>query len=213
MSCFDLKNKRFGKLIVLQEVPKPNNKEYKKTPRWWLCRCDCGTEKVIIQTGLIRKKLGTKSCGCIGKVKKYKVNGTIHYRKLYNIWNKMILRCTRPNQKSYPNYGGRGIQVCKDWQDFAVFYNDMVLSYKLGLTIERINVNGNYEPSNCTWIKSEDQAKNRRTTVWYDGKCLKDVCKERDINYRTVLQRRKSGWSLKEAVNKPVRHHTRRVYT
>jgi hypothetical protein len=82
--------------------------------------------------------------------------------KLYMIWATMLQRCNTPTSKRYHNYGGRGISVCPEWRTFEGFAADMGPTYQEGLSIERINVNGHYEPGNCTWIPMSEQAKNRR---------------------------------------------------
>jgi hypothetical protein len=162
----------------------------------FLCRCECGKEKEIDAYHLTRKTSAIKSCGCINKRKKFKTKNILHYRRLYNIWHKMIRRCENKKEISYHRYGGRGISVCEKWHNFGHFYNDMIGEYKPEFTIERIDVNGNYEPNNCTWIPSKDQAKNRRTTVWYRGKCLKDACKEAGISYAKVRVQFRKGEDL-----------------
>lgn len=195
----DLTGKRFGKLVVVKELPHRSNKVYTKVQRLWQCKCDCGNLKSILQTGLVRKNLASQSCGCIKKIKGFKVPSVINYRRLYNIWHKMMLRCSDHKQKSYKNYGGRGIKVSKQWTNFSIFYTDNYLSYIPGLTIERLDVNGNYCKKNCIWIPNKDQAKNRRTTRWINGMCAKDACKTIGLKYSTFKQRLKSGKTTKQA--------------
>ncbi len=163
----DLTGKRFGHLLVVDELPPRDNKPYVKVQRVWKCKCDCGNYKDVLQTGLVRKSLSSQSCGCLGKTKKYKVPSVQNYRRLYNIWHKMLLRCSDPKQKSYKNYGGRGIKVSDKWLDFTNFYIDNYQTYIPGLTIERLDVDGDYRKENCTWIPNTEQAKNRRSSLDY----------------------------------------------
>lgn len=126
------------------------------------------------------------------------------HTKLYGVWCGMKLRCNNPHNKSYPRYGGRGIGVCKEWSEsFASFMawakaND----YREGLTIDRINPDGNYEPSNCRWVTTAQQNRNysRNHFITYQGetKCLVDWADEFGINRATVLWRLKAGKSLDE---------------
>lgn len=195
----DLTGKRFGKLVIVKELPPRSDKVYTKVQRLWECKCDCGNIKAILQTGLVRKTSATQSCGCTNKIKKFKVPSFINYRRLYNIWHKMMRRCSNSKEKSYKNYGGRGIKVSKEWTNFSTFYTDNYLLYIPGLTIERLDVNGDYCKKNCTWISNQDQAKNRRTTRWINGMCAKDACKTIGLNYGTFVQRLKSGKTIKQA--------------
>jgi hypothetical protein len=198
----DITGERFGKLVAIKSVEPVNHhlKGGKRKPvTRWLLKCDCGN---LLETDLMhitRKKGGTKSCGCVGKTKLFKTKDIKHYRRLYNIWHKMKYRCFVPTSNDYQKYGGRGIIVCDRWLEFSLFYNDMVDTYQPGLTIERIDVNGNYEPGNCTWIPNKDQAKNRRTTIWINGLCAKDACLKAGINYRTFIQRRRCGKTIEQA--------------
>ena len=197
----DLTNKKFGLLRVLYEV-EPVNQISGKPNRRWKVRCDCGVNKEVDQLHLTRHKGGIISCGCISKRKLYKTKGTQHYRRLYHIWFSILSRCNKPNNRDYHKYGGRGISVCSEWHDFGEFYNDMIDTYKPGLTIERLNVNGNYTKHNCTWIPNEQQAKNRRNTVFIDGMCAKDFCKKHSIPYVKFIQRKKYGLDIDGFVKK-----------
>lgn len=163
----DLVGERFGRLIVVSRAPNNN-----KGNTMWNCQCDCGG--VITIVGYSLKSGRTQSCGCIHSevVKKTnKATKTTHGEKnsrLYHIWRGMKQRCNNPNNKDYPKYGGRGIRICKDWKDdFCTFRNWAVNNgYAPDLTIDRINNDGNYEPSNCRWATSTQQNSNRRKYKW-----------------------------------------------
>lgn len=125
--------------------------------------------------------------------------------QIYNIWKGMISRCENPQISSFKNYGQRGITVCSEWHDFQLFYQWAIDNgYKEGLSIERIDVNKGYYKDNCTWIKPEEQAKNKRNNirVFYNGKemILKDVAIEADVDYKSLWQVYKRKQNIEEAV-------------
>lgn len=153
---------RKGRITIVKKVPKPEHLKSKGT--YWLYRCDCGSEKIAHSATVWRTLM---SCGCIGKEKKYKTKDTLHYRYLYCVWKQMLSRCENPDNKNWAHYGQRGITVSNAWHDFGHFYNDMIDTYRRGLTIERIDIDGNYCKENCKWITNEDQAKNRRSSLHY----------------------------------------------
>lgn len=201
----DLTGQRFGKLIVIERAEnyiQPNGQ--KKTK--WKCICDCGNEIVTVGHNLTRGVC--TSCGCVRKEKVIKMNKT-HGKSnhiLYSKWEHIKDRCLNPNDKGYKNYGGRGIKICDEWIDsFETFYNwSMQNGYKEGLTIDRIDVNGNYEPSNCRWVTMKEQSNNKRNNIYieYNGeiKTLKQWCDELNMNYKKIHNRLyKLKWEVTRA--------------
>lgn len=158
----NLQHIKQGIIEVIEMVPRPEG--LKTTGTFWLYKCQCGNTRVAHRTTIIR---GLQSCGCLQKLKKHITKSDKHYRRLYHVWHAMKKRCHRPEDKNYSTYGGRGIKVCERWMDFANFYNDMIDTYEPGLSIDRTDVDSNYEPSNCKWIPLRAQAKNRRSSLSY----------------------------------------------
>lgn len=165
----NLTGSRFGRLLVLSLV---DTAAGANTPTKWLCQCDCG-EKIEVRAYNL-KSGNTLSCGCLQKEKaaaNKKTHGMTGSR-LYVIWRHIIGRCTRPNDKAYKWYGGRGITVCDEWKDnFQAFYDwAMANGYnpeaKQGeCTLDRIENGGNYCPENCRWITIQEQQRNKRDNV------------------------------------------------
>lgn len=126
--------------------------------------------------------------------------------KMYIVWQNMRARCNNKNNHRYNNYGGRGIMVCEKWQkSFLGFYKDMKEGYSESLSLDRINVNGNYKKSNCKWSTDIEQASNRQNTVYLtiggETKLIRDWCKISGVGYNTVKQRINSyKWDIEEAV-------------
>ena len=154
----DLAGKCFNRLTVIKEVT-PYGRE-----RCWLCKCDCGKETVVQQNNLVSGEV--KSCGCLRQeilVKEHTTHGG-RYTRLYNIWRRMRSRCSKESDISYPNYGGRGIRVCREWETSFENFRDWALSagYSDDLSIDRINNDRNYCPQNCHWATAKEQANNRR---------------------------------------------------
>lgn len=175
----------------------------------WFCKCDCGNNNIISANKLTSGK--TKSCGCLKKETAKPpviVKHGMSYSRLYQVWKDMKGRCCDLNNKRYANYGGRGIKVCDEWLTFENFCKWALSDgYSDDLTIDRINNDGNYEPSNCRWATKKIQANNRRTNhlLTYKGEThtLKEWAEITGINYSTLVARiNRLGWSIEKILNK-----------
>ena len=158
----NLVGQRFGLLTVLRRG------ETQRTAVVWECVCDCGNQLSVL-AGSLRQGL-TKSCGCLRK-KIAAERATRHgcsSEKLYPVWSQMRQRCSNTNNANYKHYGGRGITVYPEWNDYPTFREWAFASgYAEGLTIDRIDVDGAYTPDNCRWIPLKDQMLNRRSSLSY----------------------------------------------
>lgn len=218
---------KFGMLTVikLDHVKRGFTKEGWQHNRFmYLCKCDCGNYCVVDKTNLNRGDI--ISCGCYRYTEECRRkigNGRRRHGKctesIYSIWQNMKNRCFNSNLKAYKNYGGRGITVCDAWKnDFNKFLEWAESNgYKDGLSIERIDVNGNYCPENCTWIPLKVQAKNKRNTrlITYKGEthCLVDWAEKLGMN-RGTLRRRltETDWNIEEVFTKALREtHLRNI--
>lgn len=186
----DLSNKKFGRLFVIKDTGKrsPSKKII------YLCKCDCG--KTVEVTGYSLKKGDTKSCGCL-RIEMMTTHG-MYRSRLYKIWAGMLSRCDTETATGYKNYGGRGITVCTEWREFENFQQWAFKNgYEENLTIERIDTNGNYEPSNCKWATKKEQNRNKRNNVYVKVKgekmTLKDVSDRYGMDYKTIRLRYKAG--------------------
>ena len=196
MKLIDLTNEVFGKLTVLYRAenriePSGRSKTY------WKCKCECGVEKEVEASSL---RSGTsKSCGCVNKERMGRLNlshgssNSFEYKTLVKIKE----RCYNSNSERYNSYGGRGIKVCDRWlESFENFLEDMGERPE-GYSIERINVDGNYEPENCKWIPLIEQHYNKQNTkfVEYNGNkvSLSKICKELRLPYKTTWKKLNKG--------------------
>lgn len=170
-----------------------------------LFKCSCGEnfEAIISQV----KNSNTKSCGCLNvlKIREQGFKNSIHGQRkhpLYKMWQGMLRRCKNPKDFAYHNYGQRGITVCDRWKDINLFIKDMYPSYNVGLELDRIDVNGNYEPINCRWVTRKQNMNNMRRNriVEYNGvkKTVSEWSDELNIPYKTLLARL-NRWNVEKS--------------
>jgi len=170
MKFVDIVGRKFGKLLVLSKV------ENKGKNTAFLCRCDCGKEKSILTCNLLSGK--SASCGCIRGVKlgNFARTHNLSKTRIYRIYKGMKQRCLNKKNPAYKYYGGRGIVICKEWlNDFKLFHKWAEKNhYSELMTIDRINSDGNYEPSNCRWVSYHKQQNNKRNSffITVDGEKL-----------------------------------------
>lgn len=210
MKLIDLTGKRFCRLVVV--CRNEHNDKFNQVT--WKCRCDCGNE--VIVKGNALKSGNTKSCGCykLEQIRKSETKHSIHglkHTRMYNIWHGMKARCYNPNNKDYCNYGARGIVMCDEWKnDFQAFYDwAMANGYSDNLTIDRINNDRNYEPSNCEWVTTHKQNQNKRNNIYltFNGKTqlLSRWAEETGISVGVLSRRIINGWSVEDALTiKPI---------
>ncbi len=203
----DLSGNKYGRAEVIR--PYGKNK-YGKTV--FLCKCDCG--KMFTTLGNSLQSGRTKSCGCLFLEKSNeKVMSLAKHNKsntrLYNIWHTMKQRCYYEKHKSFNIYGGRGIRMCQEWRNnFQAFYDWAISNgYAEDLTIDRVDINGDYEPSNCRWVTMKEQSNNKRNNhlIEYNGK-VKTVSQWADeigIDKNVLYKRLIGGWSVQKAFTTP----------
>lgn len=198
----DIAGKRFGRLVAVEFV------ELSGSNRLWKCVCDCGKDHIVAATYLNRGL--TKSCGClridaaINTIKTHKTTHGMTGTKTYYVWKAIQQRCNNSKRDSYSRYGGRGIKVCERWSEsFENFLEDMGICPS-GMSIEREDFDGNYEPSNCRWATSKEQANNRSTNrnITHDGRTqtMAQWAEEIGISSGAIYLRLKRGLLIGEVL-------------
>jgi hypothetical protein len=207
----DLTGQRFSRLLVLNYLGREHHSSA------WLCRCDCGAEIKALSAAL--KAGQRKSCGCYRRdrmstmtLKHGERGGALRPFQTYEYrtWNRMVERCHDPKHMNFKDYGGRGIVVCERWRaDFGAFLADMGRKASKRHSIDRIDVNGHYEPGNCRWASPLEQARNRSNNraVTFCGQhfsTLSAAAESVGLPYKTVKARVGKGWSVDDALARPV---------
>lgn len=211
----DLTGQKFGRLTVIERAiwEESDNRCAK-----WLCQCQCGQTKVVSSVHL--RNGNTRSCGCLSKelASERGQKSRIGQRslkhgdfgtKLYGVWAGMKRRCQNPNTKYYADYGGRGIEVCKPWQEYINFKEWAIeAGYREGLSIDRVDVDGDYCPENCRWIPLKEQNSNKRISIKleYKGRqySIKEIARMTGLKTRTIQERYKRGWSVEKIIQTKV---------
>lgn len=198
----NLVGQRYTRLTVVRE-----NGRNKHGSVLWLCECDCGNQ-IEVSTNSLHKG-NTKSCGCLYRdyINNLRPNAIKHgdsKTRLYNIWRDMKLRCYNEKQTGYKNYGARGIKLCDEWlNDFISFKNWAIdAGYQNDLTLDRLDNDGDYEPSNCKWSTPKEQSNHKRNNRCLEYRGEKHTIAEwsnlTGIAYHLIWNRLKNGWSVED---------------
>ena len=211
MRTEDLTGKRFGRWTAIRKTSSSEKGEIR-----WDCICDCGTQRSVSERSLLRGR--SKSCGCLQKesasitsasLKKHDGKGT----RIYMVWKGIRARCNNPNHKSYSTYGGSGIKMCHEWDDFSAFrdwayengYDDN--AEKFSCTLDRIDRTKGYSPDNCRWVDMKVQSRNTRRNirVEYQGESYvaKDLADKFGMDDHALIHRLNLGLSLEDALTIP----------
>lgn len=202
---------KFGRLTVIRLSHKKKHVYISgktEEKEYYLCKCDCGKEKIVEKNSLRNKKRGTKSCGCFQKemVSQSNTKHGMYKSRIYKTWSDMIQRCYNKKEPSYKYCGSRGITVCPEWKkSFICFYKWAISNgYSDDLTLDRKDNGGNYNPVNCRWITMLEQERNKRNNriIKKDGKelCVSEWAEILKIKSNTIYTRLHRGWDVGKAL-------------
>lgn len=206
--AIDITGNKYNSLTAVRFHHKAQKEQDK--PHYWVFRCDCGNEIVARKNAVTSGN--TKRCKeCSYALAKLRTTHGFAGSRLYREWAGIIQRCENPKSTSWMRYGAVGVTVCDEWHSFAPFMRWALQNgYSENLQIDRIDINGNYEPSNCRWVSMREQANNKKTTVFvqYNGEQipLSFLAQRIGMKYHTLHTRLfKLGWSVERATSTPVR--------
>lgn len=196
----DYSGERFGRLTALRLVERRDNNDH-----IWLFRCDCGAE---VDRGIRLVKSGhTSSCGCLFRemVVERNTSHGLSGTKTYRVWKNMRARCSTPTDSDYADYGGRGIKVCDEWEDYPAFLADMGECPE-GMSLDRVDVNKGYSADNCRWATAKQQARNKRSnhfiSAFGETRTLAEWAEKYGLESSLIRYRIKAGWPTEDAVKR-----------
>jgi hypothetical protein len=195
----DLTGQKFGRWTVVRFHSREGECTYR-----WVCRCECGVERPVLYATLTRG--ASQSCGCLRRERQQVRNtGYLSQRhaRTYRIWLGMKTRCLNAKHSTFKNYGKRGIEICPQWLKFEVFLKDMGEA-PVGLSLERMDNDGHYEPANCKWATCFEQGSNTRHNVWLEWKgrrmIMTEVARMENVRLCSFRNYMAAGRSVEEAV-------------
>lgn len=206
MAVIDLTGQRFGRLVALKQVARGPDGRIR-----WLCRCDCGTERITMAKSL--RQRATRSCGCLLRERTVE-RCTIHGHsarsrtRTYRSWREAKTRCFNPKAARFKLYGGRGITMCEEWKnDFTVFLRDMGFRPE-GTSLDRFpDQDGNYEPGNCRWATPKEQQRNLPKNIFLtlsgETLCVAAWAERLGISYSTIYWRIEHKWTPEQILSAP----------
>lgn len=199
-----LPGQRYGRLVVIEE----DSIRHRASIRW-ICQCDCGNTTAVISTRL--RNSHTRSCGCgvglatIARNTTHGMGARSSKTPEYKVWQDIRRRCLNPKAHDYRYYGGRGITICPEWDDFTVFLRDMGPRPSSEHSIDRVDNDGPYSAANCRWATRTTQGRNKRNNVWltHDGKTLTltEWSRMLEIPASRLTSRLRSGWTVEEILS------------
>ena len=202
-TLIDLTGARFGKLTVIEQAESKNGKTR------WACLCDCGVTTCVRSSHLRNGR--AKSCGCSAFGNDNSTKHGMYGTRIYTSWCQMKARCLNPKATNYKNYGARGITVYKEWVDNFAAFRDWAVThgYADNLTLDRVDVNGNYCPENCRWATPKEQGNNRRDNklLTYKGetRTQQEWAELKGLTKGTLYGRLRRGWTVERALDTPTK--------